>query len=121
MTRDIYIKTAVQVKRYTLGKNVRPLTIIEKRLYRTDERFMIASDASEHEFLMYDRDSTQPYWPPEMVSPDITMAYIDIAKRSGKNSAVTKMNWLNSAHGSWIIYGIVGCIVLYAVLTGGLV
>lgn len=121
MTRDIYIKTAVQVKRYTLGKNVRPLTVIDRRLYRTDEIFMIADDASEHEFLMYDRDSTQPYWSAEPVSPDVTMAYIDIAKRAGKNTAVTKMSWLNGAHSSWIIYGIVGCIIIYAVLTGGLV
>lgn len=118
MTRDLYIRTKTEVRRYPLGKNVRPLTIVTKRLFRTDERYMIASKDSDHEWVMYDLDGTQPYYAPEIVSPDETMALCDIAKSGGK--AVTKLDAFNTINPMWLIYGIVGAIIVYAVVTGGL-
>lgn len=119
MTRDLFIRTKSEVRRYPLGKNVRPLTILNKRLYRTDERYMIADKASEHEWVMYPLDGTQPYYATEIVSPDETMALCDIAKSGGK--AVTKLDMLNTISPMWILYGIIGFVIVYAVITGGIV
>lgn len=118
MTRDLLIRTKTSVRRYPLGKNVRPLTIVTKRLFRTDERYMVASTVDANEFVMYQLDGTQPYYAPEVVSPDETMAMCDIAKTGGKD--VTVLNSINSINPSLIIYGIVGAIILYAVLSGGI-
>lgn len=120
MTRDIYLRTKTRVRRYTLGKNGRPLTIVCGGLYRTDEKYMTPSDSEDHEFVMYPKDGTQPYWATEVIDPDLTMAYIDIAKQTSKNAA-NKINWLNSMNPSWIIYGIVGAVIVYAVAVGGVV
>ena len=62
MTRDIFIKTKSEVRRYTLGKNIRPLTVIGSRLYRTDECLMMKDRESDGEFVMYDIDQTRPYF-----------------------------------------------------------
>jgi len=121
MTRDIYLRTKTEVRRYTLGKNGRPLTIVDGGLYRTDEKYMHASDSDDHEFVMYPRDGTQPYWQDSVIDPDETMAYTDIAKQASKKGAVNKLNWLNGVNPNWIIYGIVGGIIIFAVLTGGIV
>lgn len=120
MTRDIYIRTKSEVRRYVLGKNARPLTVIRKRLYRTDDELMVSDMASSHQFVMYDIDNTQPYYT-GLVSPDLTMAYIDIAKQAGKNQAVSKIGILNGMDPMWIIYGIIGAVIVYAVAIGGIV
>lgn len=119
MTRDIYIRTKSEVRRYVLGKQVRPQTVIRKHLYRTDDTLMVSDKASNHQFVMYDIEQTQPYWA-GLVDPDKTMAYTDIAKRSGKNQAVGRVSILNGMDPMWIIYGVIGAIIVYAVLTGGL-
>lgn len=62
MTRDILIKTKSCVRRYTLGKDVRPLTTIGPRLYRTDECLMLSDRESDGQFIMYDIDQTRPYF-----------------------------------------------------------
>lgn len=117
MTRDIYIRTKTGVRRFALGKNVRPITILNKRLYRTDERYMIASKTDDHEFVMYNLDGTQPYYAPEVVSPDETMAICEIAKAGGRQ--VTTLNTLNTINPMLIIYGVIGAVILYAVAVGG--
>lgn len=118
MTRDLFIRTKTEVRRYPLGKNVRPLTILNKRLYRTDERYMLADRHSDHEMVVYPLDGTQPYFAPEMVSPDETMALCDIAKAGGK--AVTKLDVFNTINPMWLVYGVVAAILVYAVVTGGI-
>lgn len=120
MTRDLYIRTKSEVRRYVLGKNTRPLTVVRRRLYRTDDSLMISDMASDHQFVMYDIESTQPYYAPP-VSPDLTMAYTDIAKQAGKNQAVSRLGFLSSMNPIWIVYGIVGIVIIYAVLTGGVI
>lgn len=62
MTRDILIRTKSSVRRYTLGKDVRPLTVIGSRLYRTDESLMLRDRQSDGQFIMYDIDQTRPYY-----------------------------------------------------------
>lgn len=118
MTRDIYIRTKSEVRRYVLGKQARPQTVIKKHLYRTDDMLMVSDRAANHQFVMYDIDGTQPYWG-DLVNPDLTMAYTDIAKQSGKGQAVSKVSILNGMDPMWILYGIIGIVVIYAVLTGG--
>lgn len=120
MTRDIYIRTKSEIRRYVLGKQARPQTVIRKHLYRTDDAFMVSDKASNHQFVMYDMEGTQPYWAGP-VNPDLTMAYTDIAKQSGKNQAVSGVKLLNSIDPMLIVYGIVGIVIVYAVLTGGVI
>lgn len=119
MTRDIYIRTKSEVRRYVLGKQARPETVIRKHLYRTDDALMVSDQYSNHQLVMYDIEQTQPYWSGP-VDPDKTMAYTDIAKRAGKNQAVNKIGILNGLDPMWLIYGVIGAIIVYAVLTGGL-
>lgn len=126
MTRDIYIRTKSYVRRYPLGKNVRPLTIVTKRLFRTDDALMVSDTASDHQFVMYDIDQTQPYFygmgkqtMPQITNPDLTMAYIDAAKQ-GARSSVSRIGWLTAIPASYLMYGAIGIIVIYAVIIGGL-
>lgn len=118
MTRDLYIMTKSEIRRYVLKKNTRPLTVLNYRLYRTDDRLMIADRASNHQMVVYDLESTQPHFSGP-VDPDETMAYIEIAKQSGKRAAVSKLGILNSIGSSWLMYGLVAAIVVYAIVTGG--
>lgn len=120
MTRDILIRTRTSVRRYPLGKNVRPLTTLGRRLYRTDDAFMFASDCSDSSFIMYDIEGVQPYFYDGMISPDKTMAYTDIAKAAGSRS-VSRLGMFSGINPSWIVYGLVGAIIVYAVLTGGII
>lgn len=120
MTRDIYIRTKSEVRRYVLGRQARPQTVIRKHLYWTDDDVMVSDKASNHQFVMYDIEKTQPYWG-GLVNPDLMMAYTDIAKQSGKNQAVSGVKLLNSIDPMLIVYGIVGIVIIYAVLTGGVV
>ena len=119
MTRRIAIRTKTGVRFYDLNSTERPFTIIGQRLYRTDEEFMLASTTEADEFCMYDLDSTYPYCvdPP---APDETMAYLDIVKSSGKklNRLHSWPKWLN-----WntMVYAILGCVVVYYIVTRYLV
>ena len=120
MTRDLYIRTKSEVRRYPLGKNTRPLTVVRRRLFRTDDSLMISDRERDHQFVMYDIESTQPCFGP-LVSPDLTMAYTDIAKQAGKNQAVSKLGFLSTINPLWVLYGIIGAVIIYAVLTGGVI
>lgn len=73
MTRDIYIRTKSEVRRYSLKKMGRPRTVIDHHLYCTDESLMHADRCGDHQFIMYDVESTQPYWN-RPVDPDVIMA-----------------------------------------------
>lgn len=122
MSRDILIKTKSGVRRYTLGKNIRPLTVIGSRLYRTDESLMMKDRESDGEFVMYDIDQTRPYylerhkWLIAAVSADKTFAYIDTAKQAG--TGVSKLGWLSQIPAMYLLYGAVGIVIVYAVIAG---
>ena len=120
MTRDLYIRTKSDISRYPFGKNVRPLTVVRHRLFRTDDALMISDTGSDHQLVMYDIESTQPYYQQGILSPDLTMAYTDIAKQAGRVS-VSKLGFLNTVNPMWIMYGIIGIVILYAVATGGVI
>ena len=111
MTRRIAIKTKTGITFYDLNSNDRPLTIVGQRLYRTDEKYMLASCTDAEEFCLYDLDSTYPYCiePP---APDETMAYIDVVKASGKKAGKTN-NWRKWLTQRNIVYLLLGCVVIY--------
>lgn len=73
MTRDLYIRTKSEVRRYVLKKGGRPQTVIDHHLYCTDESLMFANRHRDSQFVMYDLESTQAYWN-RQVSPDLIMA-----------------------------------------------
>lgn len=73
MTRDLFIRTKSEVRRYSLKKNGRPQTVINHHLYCTDESLMQADRNADSQFVMYDVESTQAYWSPP-VDPDLMMA-----------------------------------------------
>ena len=122
MSRDILIKTKSDVRRYTLGKNIRPLTVIGSRLYRTDESLMMKDRESDGEFVMYDIDQTRPYFldnHPGLVAAsnaDKTFAYIDTAKQAG--TGVSKLGWMSQIPAMYLLYGAVGIVIIYAVIAG---
>lgn len=118
MSRSLLIVTKTEIKRYTLGKDTRPMTTVRKRLYRTDERLMLHNVAGEDEIIIYDVDSTQPYGSgKEYLDPDETMDLIDI----GKRARTKNVSHLSGARPEWIIYGIVGILVVVSLLSGGIV
>jgi hypothetical protein len=120
MSRSLLIVTKTEIKRYTLGKDTRPMTTVRKRLYRTDERLMLHNVAGEDEIIIYDVDSTQPYGSgKEYLDPDETMDLIDIGKRA-RTKNVSHLSGIN-ARPEWIIYGIVGILVVFSLLSGGIV
>ena len=117
MARYLVIVTDTTAKRYKLGKDIKPLTTARSRLYRTDSRLCLRNVGAEEELIIYDVDSTQPYGSgTEPLNPDETMALIDIAKRGGSR-AITKLSDIKS---DYILYGIVGVVIVYALLTGGI-
>lgn len=124
MTRNVYIRTKTSVRRYALGKDVRPLTSIGQRLYRTDECLMMASSESDDQFIMYDIDQTRPYFidgQPDLirsVNPDKTFAYIDVVKQAG--TGVSKLSWFSQIHAMYLLYGAIAIVIIYAVIAGAL-
>jgi len=91
MTRRIAIKTKSAVRFYDLPRTDRPLTIVEERLYRTDEKFMVSDKTKAQQFALYDLDGIYPYCVDafDNPSPDDTMAYIDVTR--GNKHTVNKV------------------------------
>lgn len=85
---------------------------------------MVSDKESSGQFVAYDVDQTRPYFlegHPELVhavNPDKTFAYIDIAKQAG--TGVSKLGWLSQIPSMHIMYGIIGIVVIYSVIAGGL-
>ena len=119
MSRYLAIRTKNEVFFLKVSKNSRPLTTWKGRLYRTDERLMIPDHTGKMEFVMYDIDGTQPYGQGRRLDPDETMALIDIAKTNPKGGSVTKLDFLNSINKNYLLYGVIGIVIIYALLTGG--
>lgn len=120
MSRSLIIVTKTDVKRYVLGKDTRPLTRVRRRLYRTDERLMLKNVAGDDEVVIYDVDSTQPYGnEDEYLDPDETMCMIDIGKKS-RNKNVSTLGSLSSMNPNIIMYAIVGILVVYSLISGGI-
>lgn len=120
MPRYLVIRTKTELNFLKLGKNTRPLTMWKQRLFRTDERLMVPERSGKREFVMYDIDGTQPYGSGELLNPDETMALIDVAK-TNKGKSVTKLDMLNQLDNKVYVYAIVGIVLVYALLTGGIV
>lgn len=120
MSRSLLIVTKGEIKRYVLGKDVRPMTRVRRRLFRTDEHLMIRNIAGDDEYIIYDVDSTQPYGNErEYLDPDETMNYIAISKGS-KTKNVRTLGALSDKP-ELLLYGIVGIVVIFSLLTGGIV
>lgn len=120
MTRSLLIVTKTEIKRYLLGKDTRPMTRVRRRLYRTDEHLMLKNLAADEEIVVYDVDSTQPYGnEDEYLDPDVTMCMIDIGKGSKSKNVGTLSN-LSSMNPQLLLYAIVGVLVVYSLISGGL-
>lgn len=118
MSRFLAIKTKTSVKFFEMGSSVRPLTVVNNRLYRTDEFLMCANKTGGDEFVLYDLDGTQPYGLKEYLNPDETMALIDVA-RSNNKKAVSRLSWLTNLNMAKLTPFIVIAVLAYAFLNGG--
>lgn len=118
MPRYLVLKTKTKVRFFELGSLVRPLTVVNNRLYRTDEFLMIANKSGGDEFVMYDLDGTQPYGASDYLNPDETMALIDVA-RSNNKKAVSRLSWLTNLNMAKLTPIIVIMVLIYAFLNGG--
>lgn len=117
--RCLYIETQSEIKRYVLGKDVKPLVVVRHRLYRCDDELMNKSKVGGDEFALYRVDSTQPKGVGIPIDTNITMAYIRIARSSKSKGSVSILNSLNQISGQHIMWIIIGCVVLFSVLFGG--
>ena len=120
MTRYLVIRTQSELVWLRISKNARPLTLWKGRLFRTDERLMVRDKAGKNELVLYDIDGIEPYGASIKVDPDETMALIDIAK-TNKGRSVSKIDALNRLDSKVYMYAIVGIVLVYALLTGGIV
>ena len=119
MGRYLLIRTKSELYWLKLGVNTRPLTTWKNRIFRTDERLMIPDTTGGREFVMYDVDGTQPYGSGERLDPDETMAIIDVAKTNG-GKGVSKIDFLNRLDSKVYIYAIVGIVLVFSLIKGGL-
>lgn len=115
MTRRIAIRTKTSVRFYDINSSERPITIIGQRLYRTDEKYMLANATRPEEFCMYDLDSTYPY-SVDPCAPDETMAYLDIIKASGKKIKRIS-SWPKWLNWNTMVYALLGAVVVYYIVT----
>ena len=118
MTRRIAIKTKSAVKFYELSRLDRPLTIVERRLYRTDEKLMVSNKSNHDEFVLYDLEGLYPYCVPalENPSPDDTMAYIDVT-RGNKNNVNKVGSGLSRTIRKNLVPILIVCVIGYWILT----
>lgn len=119
--RCLYIETKSKVKRYVLGKNAKPLVLVQKRMFRCDDDLMVVSKTGGDEFVSYRIDSTQPRGLGKQIDTKITMAYIRIARSSRTKDSVGVIGTLNSMDPKIWIYLLIGGVVIYSMLGGGVI
>lgn len=120
MARYLIVMTKTEAKRYELSKDIRPMTTVRHRLFRTDEKYQIKVKTKNETFVPYAVDATSPISTTdtiEWVDPNETMAYIDIALMNG-GRGISKLNGLASIKMEWLIYGIIGVVILLSVVRG---
>lgn len=120
MSRSIIIHTTTRYRRYRLKDTARPLTIIDRHLYRTDDRLMIRSTSTDDSLILYDIDAIQPASSAELVSCDTTMAFMDIGRRSGRNKGASVLGPLANVSFVHLMYIFVAIVVVAVTLSGGL-
>lgn len=110
--RRIAIASNSHVRFYEIKSEDRPLTLVNRQLYRTDKEFMLKNRSAADEFVLYDFDGVTPYGIEDPPSPNETMAYIDIAKSSSGKTSKVKLwpKWLTMDK---IAIGIVVILILY--------
>lgn len=80
-----------KIKFYKLKKGERSMITIGGRLYRCDDRLMVADRSASQAMVIYDIDATQPQSRKAIkVDPDMTKAYIDSAKLGGTKKNIWK-------------------------------
>lgn len=85
--KSIGIIEGVTIKRYNLGRMVLPMTVIRKRLFRTDEQNFYIDRTSGEGIMFTDLESTQAYGDGHnYTDPDRTFAELDVAPSESKNS-----------------------------------
>lgn len=89
MKKSIGIIEGRRIKRYYLGKNVLPLTVVRKHLYQTDDRFFHNDRASDESIMFTLLESTQAFGDGELyIDPDDALAVLDTAPSKNGNGSV---------------------------------
>lgn len=102
------------VKFYEMAGTDRPLSVIENKIYRSDEVFMVYDISSGDQFALYDLDGVIPYSVSDPPSQDETMTYIDIMRGNKKatSSPIGKILPFIRKNFASIIIGLVIVVVL---------
>lgn len=110
--RRIAIVSKSHVRFYEIKSEDRPLTLVGRQLYRTDNNYMLKNRAAADEFALYDFDGVTPYGVEDPPSPDETMAYIDVARSSSAKTSKVRIwpKWLTMDK---IAIGIVVILIVY--------
>ena len=117
--RCLYLETNSTVRRYVLGKNIKPLVLVQNRLFRCDNDLMVRCRTGGDEFVSYRMEHAQPRGKGTFVNTKHTMAYIRIAQSCNRSDSVSKLGMLNQISMTKFMYIIIGGLVIFTVLTGG--
>lgn len=99
------------IKRYNLGKMVLPMTVIRKRLFRTDECNFFIDRTSGESIMFTDLESTQAYSNVKnYIDPDNTFEQLDVVP-SQKNNSVGHLSMIIQ-NPMVLIYAAVAVIIL---------
>ena len=118
--RCLYIETNSTVRRYVLGKNIKPLVIVQNRLFRCDNDLMVRCRTGGDEFVSYMIEHTQPRGTGKYVDTRHTMAYIRIAQSCNRSGSVSVLGTLNQISITKLMYILVAGVVIFSVLSGGI-
>lgn len=120
MARHLLIITKSELTFYRVGKGLRPLTVVKKRLFNTSENLMIADTEGRIEMVAYDLEGTQPYGRGDRLEPDLSMAYIDSAKEAHAAPAAKLGGKILNSIGRLFVPVIVVMLIGYALINGAL-
>lgn len=117
MLKSIGIIEGRRIKRYYLGKNVLPLTVIRKHLYQTYDLFFHNDLDSDESIMFTTLESTQAFGDGVLyIDPDDAIAILDTAP-SKRNRSVGFLSMFTN-NPMMFVYMAIGIVILFTVLGG---
>lgn len=114
MKKSIAIKEGGRIKKYRLGKVSLPLTVVNKHLYPSDDRFFHRDVESDNNLLFLDVESVQPYGDGSMqYDPDVGIALMDTDASGGKKNVGYLPMIVNNP--MVLVYGAVAVVIIASV------
>lgn len=114
-SKELYLIEGTRIRRYKIGRNTKPIVLVRKRLYRVDDPLCVSTCDGRKTAAFYRLESTQSLGMGIYLDPDNTMAHTDVGR--GRKNA-TKINEIKP---ELLLYGAIAVVIVFSVLTGGIV